>query len=89
MNSSDMDFFYPEKFELHRKEGEVFNLRGCIDKNQRFFLLTSEDVTPSDIVHRLLSTGRREKYAILDAHFFEESEISPAMQKLRVKRDFD
>lgn len=87
MSSFD-DFAYPDAFVVTKFDGSVLELRGSVNGSE-MYLVTSEDLTPKDTVVRNLSTGKFEKYQILDVQFLEAALGSPAQQQLRIKRVFD
>lgn len=87
MSSFD-DFAYPDVFGVTKSDGSVLELRGSVNGG-KMYLVTTEDLTPKDVVIRKLSTGKSETYQILDVQFFEAAAGSPAQQQLSVKRVFD
>ena len=82
------DFAYPDVFAITKLDGSVQELRGSVNGGQ-MYLVTTDDLTPKDVVNRKLSTGKSETYQILDVQFLEAAAGSPAQQKLSVKRVFD
>lgn len=82
------DFAYPDTFNVTKSDGSVLTLRGNVNGGQ-MYLVTTDDLTPKDVVNRKLSTGKSETYQILDVQFLEAAAGSPAQQKLSVKRVFD
>lgn len=87
MSSFD-DFAYPDSFDLKKPDGAVLSVRGSVN-NRDMYLLTTDEITPTDVVERKLSTGKKEVYQILDVQFIEAECGSPAQQRLSVKRVFD